>query len=123
MRTNHPITGLGSLCPDHFKTIQHVNKHEIVFHNLYIPSNMAKRGHLETTPPFTVPFERHEAQLFHRSHLESNPGLLRGSSNGICVMGKHPNINAETQIPSELVAWQSFLSVEVFKHQRAKHYS
>ena len=21
-------------CPDHFKTIQHVNKHEIVFHNL-----------------------------------------------------------------------------------------
>ena len=29
------ITGPAGLFPDHFKTIQHVNIHEIVFHNLY----------------------------------------------------------------------------------------
>ena len=28
--------GRGGLFPEHFKTIQEVNKHEIVFHNLKI---------------------------------------------------------------------------------------
>ena len=32
-------------CADHFKTIQHVNKHEIVFHNFY---------HVDITPCITV---------------------------------------------------------------------
>ena len=34
---DHPITQSQAsvvFCPDHFKTIQHVNKHEIVFDNL-----------------------------------------------------------------------------------------
>ena len=48
MRTNHPITGLGGFCADHFNTIQDLNKHEIVFHNLQqtvlIGRNMCPRG-------------------------------------------------------------------------------
>ena len=38
-----------------------------------------QRGHLETAPPFTVPFEAYEARFLHRSHWESNPGPPRGS--------------------------------------------
>ena len=35
MRTNHPQSQASLVFfPDHFKTIQHVNIHEIVFHNL-----------------------------------------------------------------------------------------
>ena len=36
-------------------------------------------GHLEMTPPFTVPYEGREARFLHRSHRESNPGPSRGS--------------------------------------------
>ena len=42
MRINQPITGLGGLFPNHFKTIHHVNKHEIVFHILYYIYNDKK---------------------------------------------------------------------------------
>ena len=33
-----------------------------------------QRGHLETTPLFTVPCERREVRFLHRFHQESNPG-------------------------------------------------
>ena len=39
-----------------------------------------QRGHLETVPPFTVPFGGREAWFLHRPHRESNTGSLRGSS-------------------------------------------
>ena len=38
-----------------------------------------KRGHLETAPPFTVPYEGREARFLHRLHRQSNPGSLHGS--------------------------------------------
>ena len=38
-----------------------------------------QRGHLETAPQFTVPFEGREAWFIHRSNRESNPGPSRGS--------------------------------------------
>ena len=38
-----------------------------------------QRGHLETAPPFTVPCERSEARLIHRSDRELNPGPSHGS--------------------------------------------
>ena len=39
-----------------------------------------QRGHLEMTPPFTVPCDGREAGFLHRPHQESNPGPSRGSS-------------------------------------------
>ena len=38
-----------------------------------------QRGHLETTPPFTVPCEGREARFLHHTHQESYPRPLRGS--------------------------------------------
>ena len=43
-----------------------------------------QRGHLETAPPFTVPWEGREARFLHyrflhRSYRESNPGPSHGS--------------------------------------------
>ena len=45
---------------------------------LYLTSHR-QRGHLETSPPFTVPCEGREARSIHRSHRELNPGPSRGS--------------------------------------------
>ena len=38
-----------------------------------------QQGHLETSPPFTVPCEGHEARFVHISKRASNPGPSGGS--------------------------------------------
>ena len=46
-----------------------------------------QRGHLETAPPFAVPYEGREARFSHRSHRESNPRSSCGSPlHYLCAM-------------------------------------
>ena len=43
-------------------------------------TSLQQQGHLETAPPFTVHCEGREARKIHRSHRESNPGIVAWQS-------------------------------------------
>ena len=51
-----------------------IEQHHSILVDWLCLTSHRQRGHLETTSPFTVPCEGHEAPLLHRPHRESNPG-------------------------------------------------
>ena len=67
-----------------------------------------QRGHLETAPPFTVPCKGREAQLIHRTHRESNPGLWHGKQK---MHGRY----AEYELYLKYVAFLNFAEIRVFE--------
>ena len=70
-------TSLGSEINSHLQNT--LNQRQQVGFGWLCFKSHRHRGHLETAPPFTVPYEVREGQLLHRSHRESNPGPSRGS--------------------------------------------
>ena len=82
-----------------------------------------QRGHLETTTPFTVSCEGHEALFLHRSHRESNPGPSRGSQLHYRCATPAP-ASVECDILLYLTIWHTFLlGLDYLSLAKVKAYS
>ena len=83
MLSNHPITGIGGLFPDHFKTIQHANKHEIVFHNLKnIYITCSTKRHRERNIAI-APCAPYAASRVYNPYYDVN---IMGFPNPLCIV-------------------------------------
>ena len=65
-------TSFGSEINSHLQNT--LNQREQVGFGWLCYKSHRHRGHLETAPQFTVPYEVREGRFLHRSHRESNPG-------------------------------------------------
>ena len=71
-------------------------------------TSRGQRGHLETAPPFTVPYEGHEARFIHHSHRELSPVRLG------CRVEVHYTIAAPRQLHTRIKQYERACGKKIF---------